>query len=245
MALARDHRKPFAALANVSPLSFMRGKNAQPSSVSEPIEGANFGRMRANAVSCLTEHTVFGQSFLVGRLPAGMARDACVHFPDLWNLHPAEIFATRQPFTGKRVPVPRWQQAYGRDYRYSGTTNRALPVPVLLEPFLAWVQSAFEPRLNGLLVNWYDADLMHRIGPHRDSIADRVEGTPIVTISLGAYRVFRLRPTTGKGWQDFEATHGTVFVVPWQTNHHLKHEVPHRASDTGRRISITARAFAS
>jgi alkylated DNA repair dioxygenase AlkB len=150
----------------------------------------------------------------------------------------------RQPGTGLTVPVPRWQQAYGRDYRYIGNVNLALPIPPILEPYLAWMRSVFDARLNGLLLNWYDAELAHRIGPHRDSIDGLVEGTPIVTISLGAARMFRLSPAKGKGFVDFEAVHGTVFVVPWETNRHLKHAVPHRATDTGRRISVTARAFA-
>jgi hypothetical protein len=31
--------------------------------------------------------------------------------------------------------------------------------------------------------------------------------------------------------------------MPWETNLAVKHEVPHTARATGRRISITARAF--
>ena len=65
-----------------------------------------------------------------------------------------------------------------------------------------------------------------------------------MTISLGATRVFRLSLAKGKGFVDFDAAHGTVFVLPWETNLQVKHAVPHRAADTGRRISITARAFA-
>jgi hypothetical protein len=37
--------------------------------------------------------------------------------------------------------------------------------------------------------------------------------------------------------------HGTVFVMPWQTNRNTTHEVPHQKSVIGRRISITVRAF--
>jgi len=57
--------------------------------------------------------------------------------------------------------LPRWQQAYGHAYRYTGSTNRALPVPAVLEPFLTWVQSTVDPRLNGLLLNWYSASMGH------------------------------------------------------------------------------------
>jgi alkylated DNA repair dioxygenase AlkB len=191
----------------------------------------------------IVEHRVFERPLLVGRLPEELARDAHARFGELWDLHPSEFYEMKQPFTGKSIPVPRWQQAYGRDYRYSGNVNRALPISPLLEPYLVWARGEFDERLNGLLLNWYDAEREHRIGPHRDSTVGLVEGAPIVTISLGATRVFRLWPAKGKGFVDFEAAHGTVFLLLWETNLHVKHGVPHRARDEGRRISITARAF--
>jgi len=94
-----------------------------------------------------------------------------------------------------------------------------------------------------LLLNWYDAERGHYIGAHRDSREDLVVGAPIVTISVGAKRTFRLRLPKQQGFIDFDASHGTVFVMPWQTNLRVKHEVPHSARAKGRRISITARAF--
>jgi hypothetical protein len=54
---------------------------------------------------------------------------------------------------------------------------------------------------------------------------------------------FRLS-VKGKG-SVFEAGHGAMFVLSWETNRHVKHAVPHRVRDTGRRISITMSAFDS
>ena len=51
-----------------------------------------------------------------------------------------------------------------------------------------------------MLLNWYDAAQRHYIGAHRDSTVGLVSGAPIVTISLGATRTFRLRPMRGKGF---------------------------------------------
>src|SRR5262245_582861 len=191
----------------------------------------------------MTEHVVFNRSIFVGRLPSAMQRASQAQFGGCWDLHPAEFYKIRQPGTGLMIPVPRWQQAYGRDYRYSGNLHCALPVPPILEPFLAWSRASIDPRLNGLLLNWYDAAYAHRIGAHRDSSDGLVKGAPIVTISLGATRMFRLWSAKAKGFVDLEASHGVVFVLPWESNRHLKHGVPHRMSDTGRRISITLRAF--
>ena len=180
--------------------------------------------------------------FFVGTLPPDLVRVAKTQFESLWNLHPEK--SNEILIHGRMVPIPRKQQAYGRDYYFSGTVNEALPVPELLAPFLAWVREAIDTRLNGLLLNWYDGTKAHYIGAHRDSRKGLVTGSPIVTISVGEERTFRLRLPKEKGFVDFEATAGTVFSMPWETNLGVKHEVPHTAQSKGRRISITARAFA-
>ena len=68
-------------------------------------------------------------------------------------------------------------------------------------------------------------------------------GSPIVTISFGEERTFRLRPWKGKGFTDFAATHGSVLVMPYETNLAWTHEVPARKKLEGKRISVTLRAF--
>lgn len=175
-----------------------------------------------------------------GTLPPALRLDAD-GFESLWALHPAERHEIH--LHGRRVATPRWQQAYGADYHYTGRTNRAEPLTDAMRPYLDWCRAVIDPRLNGLLFNWYDAALGHYIGRHRDSIAHMVEGAPIVTISLGAERVFRLRPYRAEGVVDLDATDGSVIVIPWQTNRAWTHEVPRFARHAGRRISITARAF--
>lgn len=162
-------------------------------------------------------------------------------FEALWAKHPPEYH--RIQMHGRIVPTPRWQQAYGRAYRYSGSSNDALPMSPELERYLAWCQHEIDARLNGLLINWYDGALGHYIGPHRDSTIGLVADAPIVTISLGEARVFRLRPWKGKGYQDFPAEDGSVFIMPHETNLAWTHEVPKSKRDTGRRISLTFRAF--
>jgi len=191
----------------------------------------------------MARHVTFGHDLFSTSLPAELRRFACLRFEELWDLHPHVFHTVRQPFTAKMIPLPRWQQAYGRDYAYTGNVNVALPVPPILKPFLAWARAAIDGRLNGLVLNWYDGARRHYIGAHRDSTIGLVSNTPIVTISLGTTRVFRLRPRRGKGRADFRVAHGTVFVMPWQTNRNTTHEVPHQKSVIGRRISITVRAF--
>jgi alkylated DNA repair dioxygenase AlkB len=202
------------------------------------------GMIAISSAERLVEHRIAGRfSFLTTRLPEELWRMGQARFEELWALHPERFHAIAQPFTRRTVALPRWQQAHGRDYRYSGGVNRALPVPPLLEPYLAWARQRIDARLDGLLLNWYDGALRHYIGLHRDSIVGLIAGTPIVTVSLGATRLFRLRPKGG-AFFDFPARDGSVFILPWETNLGVKHAVPHRACDSGRRISITMRAFA-
>lgn len=162
-------------------------------------------------------------------------------FTALWKLRPSE--PQKIEVMGWEVPIPRRQKAFGRDYTFSGRTSRAEPVPNLLNPFLEWGRGNVDPRANGLLVNWYDAAARERIGPHRDEIRGLVEGSPIVTISLGAPRIFRLREFRGSARLDIMMGNGSVLVLPWKTNRGWKHEVLHRADDSGCRISVTLRAF--
>jgi alkylated DNA repair dioxygenase AlkB len=164
---------------------------------------------------------------------------------ELWSSHPAEFHTILM--RGRLVKTPRWQQAFGADYHYTGRVNKALPLTPLLRRLLEWTQEAIDPRLNGVLVNWYDAALRHYIGPHRDSTVSMIEGAPIITISLGEERIFRLRPWRRRNAEpfDFAAGDGAVFVMPYETNLAFTHEVPHFARYRGRRISITIRAFAT
>jgi alkylated DNA repair dioxygenase AlkB len=178
-----------------------------------------------------------GLAFFVGRLP-----DALVWSPEqfdsVWALHPAE-----RPIIhlhGRSVAIPRWQQAYGADYHFSGQTSRARLVPELLQPLLDWARQTIHPVLNGLLVNWYDGP-GHHIGPHRDSVTRMVAGVPIVTVSFGETRTFRL--SKGLEKRDFPAENGNVFVLPQATNAAWKHAVPKSARYRGRRISVTVRGF--
>ncbi len=198
--------------------------------------------MNADSTRFIRHELDDGCTFYVGTLPPDL-RWPPEQFAQLWALHPEDYHEIRMP--GGLVKTPRWQQAYGADYHYTGRTNQALPVPAILESLYAWTKATIDTRLNGILLNWYDAQLGHYIGKHRDSTKQMIEGAPIVTISLGEERVFRLRPWKGTGYRDFAANHETVFVMPYDTNLRWTHEVPHFEKYRARRISVTVRAFDS
>jgi alkylated DNA repair dioxygenase AlkB len=102
-----------------------------------------------------------------------------------------------------------------------------------------------DARLNGVGVNWYDARLGHSIGAHRDHREGLVAGAPLTTVTFGEERPFRVRPWKGRGYTDFAAPPGSVFVMPYATNLVATHEVPLLSRHRGRRISVTMRAFAA
>ena len=183
-----------------------------------------------------------GLTFRSGTLPEKFVWSQA-QFEQQWTQHPLERHLVKM--IGKLIQVPRWQQAFGATYNYTGSRNNALPIPRSLMPLLDWSQRTIDSRLNGLLLNWYEGSEDY-IGPHHDSTTGLVTGSPIVTISFGEQRTFRLTRWEGRkrdDHQDFPASHGNVFVVGWDLNKVWKHEVLKRTAYTGRRISVTLRAF--
>lgn len=182
-----------------------------------------------------------GHVFHTGRLPDELTWDQAT-FDAAFNLHPVDRHWIKM--LGKSVQTPRWQQAYGATYSYTGSDNTALPIPSLLKSLLLWTRENVDERLNGLLLNWYYGPADY-IGPHHDDTDDLVVGSPIVTISFGEQRTFRLSKgrAPSKRIIDVTAGPGAVFVTPWDTNNAWKHSVPKRTSYLGRRISVTLRAF--
>ncbi len=174
------------------------------------------------------------------RLPDELlARDAA--FNNLWMLHPDEFPSIF--IHGRHVALPRWQQAYGRSYFFSGKKNRAKSVPEVLKPYLSWAQQLFDRRYNGMLLNWYDGQAGHYIGAHCDSTKGLVTGSSIIMISLGGSRVMRFRHVRERGFTDIAIENGDVIIMPLSTNQHYKHEVPRFKRHQDKRISITLRCF--
>lgn len=173
-----------------------------------------------------------------GRIPEEL-RPGPEPFETLWGMRPPRLADV--VVGGEAMQAPRWHQAYGHDYQFAGYSNRAQPVPDALRGFLAWSQGAVDVRLNGILVNWYDAASKHRIAQHKDSLIGRIPESPIVTITLGAARTFRML-VRGR-WIEFRVGDGDVVVLPEVTNRKFAHSVPHLPGDEGRRISVTIRAF--
>lgn len=172
-----------------------------------------------------------GLDVYVGRLPRELEPSADA-FEELWALRP--------PASPNAI-VNRLTRAYGRDYAYSGKVENAAPTPEQFRPYADWMRAAVDARIDGLLVNWYDAAIAARIAAHKDAKNGRVPGAPIVIASLGAARTFLL--FAKKRVVPLRVLSGTVVVLPDAVNDRVAHAVRHQEDDVGRRISITGRAF--
>lgn len=176
----------------------------------------------------------------LGKLPKSF--DLSIQsFQQLWDLHPPDYHTL--VIRGQQMKTPRWQQAYGKNYSYTGSKNNALPISDELTPFHEWCKTKLDPRFNGLLVNWYEGQKKHYIGAHRDDTRELIAGSSIATISLGQERIFRMRPWKQQGYRDLVMGNGTIIVIPWDTNLSWTHEVPKFSRYQGRRLSITLRVF--
>lgn len=180
-------------------------------------------------------------------------------FQSLWELHPLEQHKIRM--YGKLIDTPRFQQAYLRTYKFSGTQSNALPLPELFAPYFAWANNLGYGNFNAVLVNWY-ADGSNHIGSHSDDERQLIENSPVATITLCqpsaadkkgftaklTLRKFRIRDKeSNEIVKDILTSNGSVLIMGGRFQKKFKHEIVkiggESAKKVGPRISITLRQF--
>lgn len=166
-------------------------------------------------------------------------------FNQLWALHPEQRGQVR--LLGNVINTPRWHKSYINSYHFSGMNHAADPLPPILQPLLDWAKTAFQQPFNQVLLNWYQ-DGGDYIGPHSDDESQLVEGSPILSVSLGATRTFRIHPKAGgKKLLDIELKNGSYIIMKSPMQSYYKHSIVKvggkKAKTVGRRINITFRCF--
>jgi len=181
-----------------------------------------------------------------GKLPSKLITNED-QFQVLWDLHPETHHEVL--IYGELRPIPRWQQSYLRDYKFSGAELKTLPLPDEFKPYMTWANSLGYGKFNSFLVNWYE-DGEHYIGAHADSTVQLVPDSPIITITLclpGQPRKFRLRDMEKNIVKDVLTPNGVVLVMGGRFQKEFKHEIVKiagaAAKKAGSRISITLRQF--
>jgi alkylated DNA repair dioxygenase AlkB len=180
-------------------------------------------------------------------------------YKKLWELCP-KTYDTVIIFNNE-VPMPRYSQSFGNPYYYSGKVHEVKPVPEVLKPFKEFVNELGLGEFNQVLVNWYENG-HHYIGKHRDNESQFEDKSPIVSISLGAERTFRIRSYKDLSFssndkiisfkqneiiKDIKMSHGLLLVMGGEFQKELTHEVPKingkKGLQTNGRINITFRKF--
>ncbi|VVU94347.1 2OG-Fe(II) oxygenase superfamily [seawater metagenome] len=163
-------------------------------------------------------------------------------FEILWNLHPEEKGKVK--IMGKQLETPRWQQAYGISYSFSGTVNNALPIPPMIQKFIDWanLKEDSDDIFNMALVNWYlNGD--HYIGHHSDDERQLIKESSIYCFSFGADRDFILKNKTTKENTKICLNDNSLIIMGGKCQKTHTHSIPKRKKINDRRISITLRKF--
>tara|TARA_B100001057_G_C22686473_1_gene885909 strand:- start:125 stop:673 length:549 start_codon:yes stop_codon:yes gene_type:complete len=161
------------------------------------------------------------------------------HFRELLEEKPEEKHTIKM--FGKEMKTPRFVQAFGKDYKYSGNIAKAKPIPEILKPIIEHFNKKYECNLNGILVNFY-MDGNDYISMHRDNEKTLNKKSPIVSISLGDTRKFVLQDMVSKEKTVYNLENNDVLVMGGTCQQTHKHGVP-KQKNKGMRINITIREF--
>jgi alkylated DNA repair dioxygenase AlkB len=179
----------------------------------------------------------------MGNLPDGLKN---TDFDTLWSVHPDNYNQIK--IYNKLVDMPRYTETYLKNYIYSNVEHKAKPLPQEFKPFFECANKLDSTvDYNQVLVNWYENG-NHYISAHCDDEKQLIDEHPIISISLGAERVFRIRDKeTKKIVKDIVMKDGTYLIMGGKMQHRFTHEVPKITGNvgekTGKRINITFRKF--
>lgn len=169
-------------------------------------------------------------------------------FRKLWELHPIEKGKIK--LYGKEMESPRWFQTFMKNYTFSKMSHPATELPELFRPYLDYANALCDhvyecDPMNGVLVNWYQ-DGSQYIAAHSDTLTDMVPGLPIICVSLGQERIFRIRTKSDKKKVlDLTTRNGSAIVMSYDMQKEYTHEITKQSANKikGERISITFRRF--
>jgi alkylated DNA repair dioxygenase AlkB len=167
------------------------------------------------------------------------------NFDALWQLHPADY--DEIIMRGSLIETPRYVQSYGEAYKFSGVSHDGIELNPLIKPIKEWADNIGYGNFDQVLINWYQNG-HHYIGSHADSESQLKPRSPILSLSLGGTRKFRIRDKkTKKILRDIEVNNGCALVMCGAFQEELKHEIVKVNGDRGLRvpprINITFRQF--
>lgn len=100
---------------------------------------------------------------------------------------------------------------FGKDYEFSGRIFKGQEIPDWLEKVTQWASKLANTEFNSVLINHYPAGIPVGIGMHRDDEPELGENPAVLSISLGASCVFKVR-SRDAGWK-VHLHHGDVLLM--------------------------------
>lgn len=170
-------------------------------------------------------------------------------FAEILSEKPAEQHVIKM--FGESRTLPRFNQAYGNAYKYSGAVSEArpwTPITSTIRDKLSEDLKSYLPEtplnFNMALVNWYMIP-SHYISPHSDDTRQLIPNSPVATLSWGSSRNFVLEPKKGIDGQTvvLQVNDGDLLIMGGTTQNTHKHSVPKAKGGTQPRISFTYRIF--
>ena len=151
---------------------------------------------------------------------------------------------TRGKFRGHVVPREEvWIGPYA--YKFSGRTLEPASWTPEVEAIRDRIRARFGGDYNSVLLNRY-ANAQDSVSWHSDDEQKMDSNHPIASLSLGASRVFLVRPITDKkAVQSYILTSGSLLVMPAGFQQRCQHCVPKSQTPCGSRVNLTFRRMNS
>jgi alkylated DNA repair dioxygenase AlkB len=146
---------------------------------------------------------------------------------------------TRGKFRGG--PVPReevWIGPY--PYRFSGRTLQPARWIPEIETLRHKIQRHYDGDYNSVLLNRY-VNERDGVSWHSDDEPEMDSEHPIASVSLGAARIFQVRPIGSKDAQSYLLTSGSLLLMPAGFQQKYEHRIPKSQAPCGTRINLTFR----
>ena len=151
-------------------------------------------------------------------------------------------------FMGKISPIPRltyWYSKENKEYTYAGIKVHPVPYTKLIAKLNTIIEEKTGYEFNSVLLNLY-RDGNDTVAWHADDEKGLGEYVNIASLSLGAERVFQIRPKEGdsngeSSITNIELNSGSLIVMHEPTQKKILHQIPRRKNVDHPRINLTFR----
>lgn len=146
---------------------------------------------------------------------------------------------------GRDIMQPRLQAWFSEhNYQYSGLLLQPEPMPQPISDLRTKCEQFCGQTFNSVLLNLY-RNGQDYMGWHQDNEKELGHNPIIASISLGAERKFTLKHKLNKQKLDYTLSHGSLFLMAGEIQHHWKHALPKTKLVSEPRVNLTFRYIKS